>query len=182
MIVEHGESQIVVDYVLGLLPAAEQRELENHLSTCEPCRNAVGRERAAIAAVRQTIAMATRPDAGRMQQLMPPVTRRRWYSPVLDQPIWRPATALALLLILFLGVLQSDLFLEQPGSDAILSSPSATTLVATATTTPTATQAGTVKGEQAIQHPNEPVVTAFMISPRPPGTRLAALPGRNGSP
>jgi len=183
MIGEHGKrSQIVIDYVLGLLPAEAEREVEKHLATCERCRDAVGRERVVAAEVRQTIAAATRPDAGRLQQLMPAAPGRRRHFPLLKQMIWRPAVALALLLVLFLGVLQSDLFLGQPGSDAILSSPSATTLVATATTSPTATQAGPGEASQLSRYRSEPVVTAFMISPRPPGTRLAALPGRNGSP
>jgi hypothetical protein len=90
--------------------------------------------------------------------------------------------ALAVLLVLFLGVLQSDLLGGQPGSDGILSSPSATSLIATATTTPTATQAGSRLPAHTYHDDSGPALTTLVSSPPPVGTRLVALPAGKGSP
>ena len=176
MMLDHGkESRLVPDYVLGLLPAETAQAVESHLATCERCREAARRERLLLAEVRQTMTSATRPVPGRIRRLMPAPSARHTFLPALNSGARRPVAALALLLVLFLGVVQSDLFLGQPASDSLLSSPSATILVATATTTPTATQA-TEPAQEQPHRARYPVLSNLVMSPAPAGTPLAALP------
>lgn len=176
MMLEHGkESRLVPDYVLGLLPAETAEAVESHLTTCERCREAASRERLLLAEVRQTVTSATRPVPGRIRRLMPAPPARHTFLPALNSGAWQPLAALALLVVLFLGVVQRDLFLGQPASDSILSSPSATSLIATATPTPTATQA-TEPAQTQTYRANYPVLSNLVMSPDPAGTPLAALP------
>lgn len=183
MIADHGQqSQIIADYVLDLLPPERRAALEDHLARCEQCRIAVGRERALVAQVQQTLAHAGRPASDRLQQLMPAAPARHPSFRTFYEMAWRPATALALLLVLFLGVLQSDLLLGHQRNDAILSSPSTTALVVTTTTTPTATQIGAARQDDAYGATIDPAPLTLAISPPPVGTRLVAFPAAKGNP
>ena len=170
MMADHyRQSEILADYVLDVLPEAARAEVESHLAVCARCRETVTRERELVAEVRQTLVESGQTDAGRRKRMMPS-------PPTVDHAIWRPAVALVLLLVFFLGVVQSELPVWEPDGQGILSNPTTTALVATATTTPTATHSprsgpsANIHGESA--RPQAPA----MISPAPGGTRLVALP------
>jgi anti-sigma factor RsiW len=121
------------DYVLDLLAPEDRRRVASHVQRCEECREALRRERQLIHEVRDSLHVATRPAALRLGQLMPAPTaigRRTRFEAMM-----RPALALSILLVLFLGSLQ----LYRPGSFGASTVATPTTLAATATVTPTGT-------------------------------------------
>lgn len=143
LIRQEHPSQHLSDYVLELLPPGAEQAVEQHLASCEACRAIVQKEREMARDVRRTLVQATQPPPARLRQLRPvPPAPNRSSMPA---TILQPVAALALLLVLFLGAVQ----LNGPGGRGILAYPSATSLVATATHTPTATESARVPGEEA---------------------------------
>jgi anti-sigma factor RsiW len=92
----------VLDYVLDLLPAEEQRTVALHITRCDSCRSAVQREREIGRFVQQTLNKATVPDYGRLQQLMPHVPSRRSSVLTFFNPYQQWAVA-CLLLVAMMG-------------------------------------------------------------------------------
>ena len=165
------QSEILADYVLDLLPEAARAEVESHLAVCARCRETVTRERELVTEVRQTLVESGRTDAGHLKRLMPPL-------PTVDRAGWRPVVALLLLLVFFLGVVQSELPLWEPDGQGTLSNPTTTALVATATTTPTATHSPRSGPSANIRRESARPQAPAMLSPAPDGTRLVDLPAR----
>lgn len=120
---------LLSDFVLELLPVAEEGQVVAHLAICEECRATVQGEREVGQQVRQTIAAAPVPPPARLRALMPAWPRR----PRRQALLWRPAAALALLVFLFLGSLQ----MNPAGGAYLRPTASATVLAATATQVPT---------------------------------------------
>jgi anti-sigma factor RsiW len=133
MLIQQHPSSLLSDYVLDLLSLSERRKVEQHLAFCPRCRAAVQEERALVRDVRATLVNAADAAPTRLRQLMPEPPQRRTVA--LEQLFWRPVAAMALVLVLFIGLTQWN----QPGAGAPFVQPSATTMASTVTHTPTAT-------------------------------------------
>lgn len=156
---QHFSNQIS-DYLLGLLPAAEQQALESHLAGCPHCRQAVLNQQQFLQTVRTTLAVATRPGTGQLTRLMPPPPLRR--RPQLNL-MRRSMAGVALLVVLILGGLNWQL-----GYNNHWRNPVVTVLAVTATHQPTSTATNMASQEE--RPPLEPTMT-----PRPAGTPIANL-------
>lgn len=154
---------LLSDYVLDLLPAAERKLVERHLAECDACLRRVREERAMARAIRTTLRDTDVPSGSRLAELMPapPADRRK----LVWKGFWRPALALSLLFIIFLGTVQL-----QQGSGGALAYPSPTMLSVTATATPTST-AGSADGAG---QPAPETVPGATVGSRPAGTPVAS--------
>lgn len=131
---EHA-SQLIPDYVLGLLSADECHRMEQHVRQCPACREAVRRERQLAIAVRQVVQAAGRPPTARLQQLRPALPRPG--APVRGR-LYRELAPLTALAVLIAVVLLTQYRALGPSSPAfaLTASPASTM-----THTPTATLA-----------------------------------------
>lgn len=155
---QHFSNQIS-DYLLNLLPAAEQQALESHLANCPHCRQAVLNQQQFVQTVRATLAVATRPGPGQLTRLMPPLPLRR--RPQLSL-MRRSVAGVALLVVLILGGLNWQMGYNHWRNPAV------TVLAVTATHQPTSTATQTAGQEE-----NQPL--APTLTPRPAGTPIANL-------
>jgi anti-sigma factor RsiW len=128
--------QQLPDYVLGLLTPGQAQEVTQHLADCTACRRMVQGEREVAVRVRDTLNAATRPDAARLSQLIPPVPQKRSRSGISANWTTRLAPALVLLFVIVGSLLMSALDSRRPMSFFF-----AATATATSTNTPTATVA-----------------------------------------
>jgi anti-sigma factor RsiW len=133
----------IPDYVLGVLPTHEIAGIEEHLTTCKTCRQAVTDERRIGRLIHVTLESAARPDASRLRLLMPVVPQKRSRRPPL--PGWRRQLQPALILILLVlaGFMVNGLF---AGGDMPALVATAHAATATTTTTPTATEVHVEQG------------------------------------
>lgn len=139
-IMEQHIQSLIPDYVLGLLPESDRQRLENHTAHCQGCRLALERERAIELHVRQTLQVATQPNAVRLHVLRSNVIPRR---PVRSVGILRQLAPAMLLLVVLAGALV--LQTARVTGDWQLPVPAfykGNTPTATITSTPTATIAG----------------------------------------
>lgn len=173
MMMTHEQTTAKIsDYVLGLLPAAQRRAVEQHTAVCADCRRKLQQERQFSQFIGQTVAAATAPPPGRLAALQPPapVGSRRWPHTLRQQV----ALAATLLVVLFAG-----LGLRQfapPGSDGTL--PAFMAVTSTASATPTQTDAPT-STLASLAGPGAPVLsTAVPIEPAAdtPAPSLAPTP------
>lgn len=170
MLIQQHPSSLLSDYVLDLLSLSERRQVEQHLAACPRCRAAVQEERALVHDVRATLLRAGDAAPARLRQLMPEPPRRRTMA--LQYVFWRPIAAMALVLVLVVGLTQWN----QPGAGAPFAQPSATTMAATMTHTPeayTPTATGTTISARATVAPDSSTADALH---QPAGTPLSALP------
>lgn len=140
---------LLVDYALGLLPYPKRKEVERHAAVCVDCRLALQREQQIGRAVKETVQAATRPAAGRLEQLMPAVPTRRT-GLIFGQAWQRQVAALCVTLILLVS--SAGLYtmsyrpLQQPSrrySTPSFDVPSSIATTATVTNEPIATLAQT---------------------------------------
>lgn len=164
MLAQQHPSALLSDYVLDLLPATKRKKIERHLAKCDTCLQQVRRERAMARTLRNTLRDTPAVAPQRLAELMPAPPQRQ--RPLSWKVLWRPALALSLFLVIFLGGMHVQRY---PGG--ALAYPSATVLSATATMTPTATVAGgTAEPATELQAvPGEAPVA------RPAGTPVASL-------
>ncbi len=174
MIQSTHTDNLLPDYVLGLLPVEQRRDVETHVRDCPACRAALQRERATAdllrVAVRSAVQRAARPAPGRLAALRPPVPAARPRRPALYLRL-APVTLIVAILALGLlfgpgrGSFAPGLFAAQTATAA---GPTATaagpTGTATSTHTPTATLA-LGDGDAA-----QPVTRE---APRPPRSRIS---------
>lgn len=165
MLAQEHPSALLSDYVLGLLPAPKLKQIERHLAECDACLQQVRRERAMARALRNTLRDTPLPAQGRLAELMPAPPESR--GPLAWTVLWRPALALSLFLVIFLGGMHMQ---QSPGG--ALAYPSATALSVTATRTPTATTATESAAEPEAEFQAVPDATP---AARPEGTPLASL-------
>ena len=116
----HITKDTLSDYVLGILPPHQKRELEQHISTCKECREALLVERSIVREVQQTVQAVPMPTARELMALMPEIpvptpissvqktkTHSRTGGLSRSMPglvaCWQPAIAMVTVLILFLG-------------------------------------------------------------------------------
>jgi anti-sigma factor RsiW len=153
--VEHTpDSDRIRDYVLGLLPPSEAREMAGHVAGCDRCQDVVRRERAVGQLVRLTVERAARPDPARLRARRP-VPRRHLWS--LQRAV---ALAGVMLLILFGGWMLPG----TPAGDTVWQQP--VTVVSTPSLAPTHTQTHT---------PTVPVTATQVAEYEPIRTPLAPL-------
>lgn len=163
----HLSDQLLQDYALGLLPRAEQRQVEQHTAVCAHCQQALVRETAVSALIQHTLAHAGRPTPAQLERMMPPITRPSPLSQFmawLYGPLRQPVALAGLLLIL----LFSGLSLHQATT---WGSPTPVQIVATATATsqPTATQTAYLSGTAV------PATYQEQIQPMPQATPVIIL-------
>lgn len=126
---------LISDYVLGLLPAAERRQVEQHAANCPACRQQLVAEREISRRVRHTLAALPAPSSARLTRRMPAPPSAR--APLFFQAGWYKAwVTVGLLLVIFAGALQ--LRPDNARGGHIWSEP-APYMLATATEQPTAT-------------------------------------------
>lgn len=167
--------QLIPDYVLGLLSADESRRVEEHAHACPACREAIRRERQVGALLRQTVQMAARPPAGRLEQLRPAPrrvarARRQLYRQL------APLTALAVLLLVV--VLAQTRGYGRP-TPAFAQTAEAATATLTTAATPTVTLAAlddTAADPTATltRAARSSAPTLALAAPQPPDTPPAA--------
>ncbi len=160
--------QLVSDYVLGLLSAEESRRVEQHAQHCPTCREAIRRERQIGALLRQTVQMAARPPAGRLEQLRPAPRRATRVRRQLTRQL-APLTALAVLLVVVLLAQTRGYGLPTPAF-AQTSEPATATMTSSAT--PTATLAAH-NGAAAPDTELDDATATLTRAPRPDGPALA---------
>ena len=156
-------NSMVSDYVLDLLPLADQRLVARHIAACVTCRKAVLRERQIGLAVKRTLSMATDVDELNLAQKMPRVSRQNRFEGLFSQG-QRHIVLACCLLILAVASIGVQLRLQQnkwmPTAPAMLS----TVIMITETPTPTllATSDGSIPSD--------------VISPTPETGHSIALP------
>lgn len=175
--------QLIPDYVLGLLSAAESRRVEQHAHHCPACREAIRRERQVGALLRQTVQTAARPPAGRLEHLRPAPrhvgnARRRLYRQL------APLTALAVLLVVVLLGQTRGLGRSTPVF-AQTAEPATATLTTAATPTVTLaaldnTAADSTATLTRAARPSGPALA--LAAPRPPEAPPTARPSAVATP
>ncbi len=171
---------LAADYVLNLLPADQRRKVEAHSQECETCREAIASDRRLAAGVRLALHNAGRPEAGRLQQLMPrpnATTNASFPGRLLGM---QRSTVLALCLLVMMISLGSMLLGEYGTQRSMTPNYIATQLAATATgpavtatvvPSPTSTQSAGAEFPSlmdALHHYSSPA------APRPIGTPVAS--------
>lgn len=137
----------ITDYVLGLVPENEKREIAVHITGCLECQQALSQERQISLAVRDALTQATYPDRQRLQELMPPIPQREAAS--LFGLNWQPRFAfVGLLLMLILGAVSLQTQLRQ--ETWIGTSPAIYSTTAIVTDTPTLTVSATRKDPEPL--------------------------------
>jgi anti-sigma factor RsiW len=172
-------SRRIPDYVLGLLSARQLGEVEHHVAHCPDCRRLVRREKRVGQLVRLTINAATRPDATRLQRLMPAIPHRRqsvvWHSQGWPKQL---APVLLLLLLAFGGFILQRTLPEGSVPAFVVTAHAAT---ATTTNTPTATLAQSSPPKSAGHEPFDVQVNTAvgpaMPLPSPDSEQPLATPG-----
>ncbi len=147
-------SNLIPDYVLGLLPGDQADWVTAHTAHCAPCRQALAQEQKISRSVKASLARATSPDRDRLQRLMPAAP-----GPRVAGIGWRrlsPGLAAAsVVLVLLIGAVA--LFVgQQPGAWGLTApTAQATAVLLTDTPTQTATRemTATVQGRQALTSP-----------------------------
>ena len=91
-------TDLITDYVLGLLPKVEKEHVTLHISGCADCKSALQQERQIAQLVRSTLSTATQLDNRRLQQLRPDLPSAR--MSFLGTFAWQKPLAAALLLLL----------------------------------------------------------------------------------
>jgi anti-sigma factor RsiW len=158
----------ISDYVLNLLPEAEQQRVAHHVAGCGSCHQALVRERHLVTTVRSTLDAVTRPDRARLASLRPAMP----HSAVKRGPVrvWqRQLAALAAVILLLMGGV--GLSAGQRAAGWFDLSP---TGYPTVTDTPTMTATATAVGNLPVQVTAPPQLIKPDISPRPavtPGPR-----------
>ena len=147
----HLSKDTLSDYVLDILSPSQKREVEQHISVCSTCHEALRLERSVVREVRQTIQAVPMPAVADLMALMPDIPaapstarprKRDSISHGLTRAIpslvacWQPAIAMVTLLILFLG----GMMISQPVTSGFLLLPQETDQVSTISqTSPTST-------------------------------------------
>lgn len=175
--------QLIPDYVLGLLGADESRRVEQHAHHCPACREALRRERQVGALLRQTVQMAARPPAGRLEHLRPTPrrvarARRQLYRQL------APLTALAVVLLVVL-LAQTRGFGRTTPAFAQTAEPATATMTAAATPTVTLaalddTAAGPTATLTRAARPSGPALA--LAAPRPPDAPPTSGPSAAATP
>lgn len=96
-------TNLIPDYLLGLLPPHENRQVENHIHTCSVCRSALAEERQIGQAVRQTLAIVSRPDPGQLARLRPAPPQKSRFRPAAFFPNGQRLAAAALLILMIIA-------------------------------------------------------------------------------
>lgn len=137
--IEHPLSDIA-DYANGLLNPDTRQRLERHLWGCDECRQALKREREFAALVRQTVQIASQPQARRLAALRPPASVQRHTSGMRLYHSLAPVTAIALVVALgmILQIAGWSPF-NRSNIPVFVATANPPTLTATATNAPTAT-------------------------------------------
>jgi anti-sigma factor RsiW len=153
----------IPDYVLGLVPANQLRDVEQHLVHCSVCQKAMVRERAVEQLVRSTVDTVTRPDPVYLRNLMPSIQQNQ--ESVLVLRGWQKQLAPALLILFLLfGGLAINRMLPASSAPAFVATAHAAT--ATSTYTPTATTAQVVpENQQTVSEASEHALK--FVAPRP---------------
>ena len=169
---------LLPDYVLGLLPAADEALVNRHLARCMSCRELAAQERQVGQWVSATVQAATNVNSTQLRALMPqPPTRGR----AMMIPWTRQLVPLAAILLL----LFSAFFAGAPRQEQPIPALLRLTSTATVTQTPTATLAqqtavtATPEIRPIIIHPEESAVDhapSQGATPRPSATPVAAIP------
>ena len=174
-------SQLIPDYVLGLLTAEERQRVEQHARQCAACRDAIWRERQIEALVRQSVQSTAAPHPGRLHSLRPAAPgRAARYRDQLYRQL-APVTVIVVLLMVGLLAQAGGLDTFRPAFAQTASPP---TLTATLTHTPTATLAAaasetTTPAQAARLAPRTFDTSALpgpQVSPRPVGATAAPAP------
>ena len=174
---QHIQQQIP-DYVLGLLPRSEARQVDQHTLVCTDCRQALRQEQELGQLIHGTLAAAAQPPAN-LRQFMPAVPQkaRRPLGLALN---WQPQLV-PLTLVLFLLVGSLSFYLREQRGLWFDSTPTALAITATLTDSPTATITETrAEGAANVQttavpapiESHQPAITA---TPAPNPTPIAAL-------
>jgi len=169
MIETNNTSNLLQEYVLDLLPAAEKQQVAQQIGTDSELLQQVRQERQVEQLVKQTLHQASRVENARLAKLMPPIPKRK-------RPFWeyaapRQLATVAMMFILLLGGWQ---WLRHDQTAIWPSPPTIVAVTATITNTPTATETQTVPTETAVAHQIYP--NAIMTPAPPPPTPVAAVP------
>ena len=169
--------QKIPDYVLGLLPRNEQKQVEAHTLICPDCRLALRRETELGLMVKATLTTAAQPPVN-LRRFMPAVpTQKGFWSHFSFN--WQQSL-MPLTLVLFLLVSSLGFYLTQQRAGLTTPHPTALAVTATLTDSPTATITET-RIEQALVAPATAVPTekvsqpAIVATPAPNPTPIAAL-------
>lgn len=166
----HIHNQIP-DYVLGLLPSTQQRQVESHANRCPDCQEALQAEQRLTQTIRATLHVATQPAPRRLRQLMPNIPQQKTAVPWL-QRYQKQLAPVAVVLFLLLGgfgwnaTQQSTWDTPQP---AILA------LTATSTQAPTATATDLPKVIEPTSTAVAEAPSRQNVTPAPNPTPIAAL-------
>jgi anti-sigma factor RsiW len=168
----------IPDYVLGLLPAEERLQVEQHVTNCVECRQALARERKIATLIRRTVHDTSQPAPARLAALRPDYPVKR------TAPTMRVLTQLApVTLITFLFAL--GLLLPLTGYNPLQGAypPTFITPLSTPTVTPTTTRLPTAT-IAALNGPGSPGAEMNSHSPiaDPVKTMDAMSPGKIPSP
>ena len=174
MIETRKSTNLLQEYVLDLLPAAEKEQLTRQMSQDPDLLAAVQQERQVGQLVRQTLQKATAVDNGRLVQLMPAIPQRRRLTRPGFAPrqLGRQLAAVAMLLVLLLGGWQ---WFNSGQPSLWPSPPTMVAVTATMTHTPAATKTQTMPTETAVANQIDPEPN-FVSTPAPLPTPVAAVP------
>ena len=172
MIETRKSTNLLQEYVLDLLPAAEKELLTRQISQDPDLLAAVQQERQVGQLVRQTLQKATAVDNGRLVQLMPAIPQRQRLAGFAPRQLGRQLAAVAMLLVLLLGGWQ---WFNSGQPSLWPSPPTMVAVTATMTHTPAATKTQTMPTETAVANQIDPEPN-FVSTPAPLPTPVAAVP------
>ncbi len=164
----------LTDYVLDLLSGQERRDVDHHVAICSVCQDALDSEMQMGRAIQQSLHLVTQPTNGRLQQLMPPIPRKRerWQ---LNLTLQRQIASALVLSILILGGFGWYNATQQNG---FLPAPTYVAITATFTSEPTATEANgaatALPTETAVANQQQPNINVN-ATPPPLATPVAML-------
>jgi hypothetical protein len=164
--------QQIPDYVLGLLPRHEQKQVEAHTLICQDCRLALRREADLGLLVKSTLTAASQPPAN-LRQFMPAVPAQKGFWPHFSLSWQQSLVPLTLVLFMLIGSL--GFYLSQQRGGLITPNPTALAITATLTDSPTATIT-----ETRIEQAFVPVATA--VPGNAPQPEITATPAPNPTP
>ncbi len=183
-------TNLIPDYLLGLLSPRETKRVETHVHACPACRRLLAAERQIGQDVRQTLTIVSRPESGQLARLRPSPPRRTFIRPVAFLQSGQRLVAAAILLALVM-IGSWSLHPGRPGREN--PNPQVVTAIAvTATRAPTSTLAPDTPAYEPDVPPSptyetfrpslpgSPAMTLVtMKTPLPAGTPIAALPASN---
>ena len=162
-------ADLMMDYVLGLLPADKRQSLEQHVAQCEDCRHSLLQERQLQNHVQQTLSALPVPTSTQLIALRPPIpTKKQWRIRLPARSIPFPRQLGAVLVTACLIGFLMLTSVDSDGEQAIWQhTPSPSSVAVTATSQPTFTATYT----RVVDEQNTPLAD----TPMPAGTPIAAL-------